>query len=94
MRPTIEARVFALCARERFRVTDFERDAEGALRLAPACLRLVLNEAAPPAGALKRCVKWIAGLIEADASALAQADHAAGFITHRATDAKPAIVTR
>jgi CRISPR-associated protein Cas1 len=91
MRPAIEARIFALVERERFRTDDFERDAESALRLAPACLRLVLNEAAPPASWLTRCVKRMAGLIEGEA-ALAQADHAAGFLIHHAADAKRAIV--
>jgi len=83
-RPMIEARLFRLVERERFLVTDFERDTEGALRLAGPCLRLVLNEVAPPPGALSRCVKWMAGLIEA--GALAQANQAPGFFIGKAAD--------
>jgi CRISP-associated protein Cas1 len=64
LRPMIEARLFRLCASERFLATDFERETEGALRLAGPCLRLVLNEAAPSAATLSRCVKRMVGLIE------------------------------
>jgi CRISPR-associated protein Cas1 len=67
LRPMIEARVFRLVEQERFDVRDFERDADGSLRLASPCLRLVLNEAMPPTPTLSRCVKWVAGLIEGEA---------------------------
>jgi CRISPR-associated protein Cas1 len=82
LRPMIEARLFRLCASERFLVTDFERDTEGALRLAGPCLRLVLNEAAPSTAALSRCVKWMAGLIEGEAFAPETQPSIVGHIEH------------
>ena len=63
LRPAIEARVFRLVEAERFAVSDFVRAPDGSLRLAPALLAMVLNEAAPPHAALAQCVRWLARLV-------------------------------
>jgi CRISPR-associated endonuclease Cas1 len=63
LRPVIERRLFTMIEHERFAVSDFRRAADGSLRLAPALLAMVLNEAAPPHAALAQCVRWLARLV-------------------------------
>jgi CRISPR-associated protein Cas1 len=63
LRPMIEARAFRLVERERFAASDFIRASDGSLRLAPALLRAVLNECAPPSHTLAQIVRWLARIV-------------------------------
>lgn len=64
LRPMIEAAVFAFIVRERFAPSDFVRERDGSLRLAPGLLSAALEHCSPKPQALARAVRWLVGLIE------------------------------
>jgi CRISP-associated protein Cas1 len=81
LRPAIEARVFALIEREWFALDDFVRAPDGSVRLASTLLSMVLNECAPSAQSLARCVRWIMRLVLSSADE-SRADNAKECLRH------------
>jgi CRISP-associated protein Cas1 len=65
LRPMIEAAVFAFIVRERFAPSDFVRERDGSLRLAPGLLSAVLKHCSPKPVALARTVRRLTGLMAA-----------------------------